>query len=134
MAGSRGAIRHQYGVLEETSTECGYKRWFSVEPMAKRYQVIRDRLPVPGGGFKEAFRMALIEFTCLGERRFDISGYPHESEYGALMSDWSALGADLRVAVKCIETEARDEQQGGVSRVGEAKRSKDAAASRAKSS
>ena len=73
--------------------------------MTKKYQIVREKIPKAGGGFIEAFKMALIEFTCLGETRYDVSGYPHESASEALMSDWAALTQDFRHATKKIEAE-----------------------------
>ncbi len=39
----------------------------------------------------------------------DLTGYPHESEAAAMMSDWAALGVDIRAAVKRIESYIGDE-------------------------
>jgi hypothetical protein len=66
--------------------------------MSRRYQVVRDRIVRPGGSFVEAFRMAIVEFTNLGERRFDLAGYPHDSEQDALVRDWAEVGKDIKVA------------------------------------
>lgn len=86
--------------------------------MAKKYELVRDRVPRPEGGFIEAFRMALVDLSCFGEgRRLDLSGYPHESEQAAMRSDWEALGADFRASAeklelrgKAIEGEGGDEE------------------------
>jgi hypothetical protein len=73
--------------------------WGSAFQMAKKYELVRDRIPLPGGGFVEAFRMALIDLSCFGEGyHLDLTGYPHESEAAALYSDWEALGVDFRKA------------------------------------
>ena len=78
--------------------------------MSKKYELVRDRIPLPRGGFIEAFRMALVDLACFGEgRRMDLTGYPHESEAAAMMSDWAALGVDIRAAVKRIESFIGDE-------------------------
>jgi hypothetical protein len=78
--------------------------------MSKKYELVRDRIPLPRGGFIEAFRMALVDLSCFGEgRRMDLTGYPHESEVAAMMSDWAALGIDMRAAVKRIESYVGDE-------------------------
>lgn len=74
----------------------------SGKKMSKQYQVIKDRVPRPGGGFVEAFRMAIVEFTCLGERQFDVAGYPYATEGEALATDWAALGLDFRNATTSI--------------------------------
>jgi hypothetical protein len=89
-----------------------------------KYELVRDKLPLPGGGFAEAFRMALIEFSCLGGRHLDLTGYPHESEAAALMSDWAALGVDFRVAADKVEAVAEAEgiDNGQSSRKGAADR------------
>jgi hypothetical protein len=73
--------------------------------MAKKYEEIRVKIPLPGGGFAEAFRMAIIEFSCLGERRFDIGGYPYESEEHAFAGDWDRLALDLEAAVDDLDKE-----------------------------
>ena len=78
--------------------------------MAKKYQLVLDRVPVPGGGFVEAFRMALFDLSCFGERHLDLTGYPHESPHHALVSDWAALGADFKRAVDKVEAEAMAER------------------------
>ena len=91
--------------------------------MAMKYEVVRDRVPTVGGGFVEAFRMALVEFSCLGERRLDIAGYPHTSEHEALMSDWGALGNDITAAAKYLESQ---DQQGEGGSGGQVNRPKDA--------
>jgi hypothetical protein len=71
--------------------------------MAKKYELVRDKVPLPGGGFAEALRMALVDFSCLGQgRHFDLAGYPHESEGHALMSDWAALGVDFQEAIEKV--------------------------------
>jgi hypothetical protein len=81
--------------------------------MSKRYEVVRDKIPLPGGGFVEALRMALVDLSCFGEgNRLDLTGYPHESEAAALMSDWSALGVDLRAAAERIQIYVQDEGDG----------------------
>lgn len=85
--------------------------------MSKTYQVVRDRIPRVGGGFVEAFRMALVDFSCFGERHLDLTGYPHESEAAALMSDWAALGGDFRAAAERAAAPAEREGSGdGASR------------------
>jgi hypothetical protein len=68
--------------------------------MTKKYEEIRVRVPLPGGGFAEALRMAIVEFSCLGERRFDIGGYPYESEEHAFASDWERLAQDAETAAE----------------------------------
>lgn len=70
--------------------------------MSKKYQVVKDRIPIAGGGFVEAFRMALVEFSCFGENHLDLSGYPHESGDAALAADWAAIGVDFREAAKKV--------------------------------
>jgi hypothetical protein len=80
--------------------------------MAKKYELVRDRMPTPGGGFVEAFRMAIVEFSCLGERHFDLTGYPHESEAAALMSDWAALGVDFCAAAEKFAASGENDGDG----------------------
>ena len=95
--------------------------------MAKKYELLKRRLPVAGGGFIEAFQMALVEFGCLGERRLNLAGYPHASESEALMSDWVSLGSDFQVAAEKLSGSADDEGS-GESDIGSANRAKRAAA------
>ena len=64
-------------------------------PMSRKYELVRYSLPKLGAGFFDAFRMAIVEMTCLGERRFDLSGYPYETHEDALMHDWASLGQDF---------------------------------------
>ena len=83
--------------------------------MSKRYQIVRDKIVKPGGDIVDAFRMAIVEFTSLGERRFDLTGYPHESEVDAIMGDWTQIGQDLKTAESKVLAGvagdvARDEQ------------------------
>jgi len=89
--------------------------------MSKKYEVVRDRIPLPGGGFVEAVRMALLDLSCFGDgRRLDLTGYPHESEEAAMMSDWAALGVDFKAAVNkvqlWIEVEGDGESDGSPAR------------------
>ena len=89
--------------------------------MSKKYELVRDKIPLPGGGFVEAFRMALFDLSCLGDgRRLDLTGYPHESEEAAMMSDWAALGVDFKAAVDkvqlWIEVEGDSESDGSPAR------------------
>jgi hypothetical protein len=75
--------------------------------MSRKYELVRDKIALPGGGFVEAIRMALVDLSCFGEgRRLDLTGYPHESEAAALTSDWEALGVDIRKAARRVLTEA----------------------------
>ena len=93
-------LHQQKGVRLPPILECLYRR-----SMTKKYQIVREKIPKAGGGFIEAFKMALIEFTCLGETRYDVSGYPHETVSEALVSDWATLTQDFRQATKKIESE-----------------------------
>jgi hypothetical protein len=82
--------------------------------MTKKYELVLDRISLPGGGFVEAFRMALLDLSCFGEgRRLDLTGYPHESESAALQSDWAALGVDLKRAAQRVLAEAEGSNAGG---------------------
>jgi hypothetical protein len=82
---------------------------FGAFHMAKKYELVRDKIQLPGGGFMEAFRMALVEFSCLGERHLDLAGYSHDSEAEALRSDWEALGGDFREAAKKLAESVEDD-------------------------
>jgi hypothetical protein len=98
-------------IVRATTNSCGplnhklatHLRLVGVNKMSKRYILIRDRIPTPVGGFIEAFRMAMVELTSMGERHLDLTGYPHETETDALMSDWAALGADFTEAAAKID-------------------------------
>lgn len=92
MAGCRGNALYASAWL--------YQYLAYVTDMTKKYQIVRDKIPTASGGFVEALRMALVEFSCLGETRFDISGYPHASEVQALATDWERLGQDALEATR----------------------------------
>jgi hypothetical protein len=62
--------------------------------MAKKYQMLRKKIPIPGGGFVESFVLGIAEYSCLGEQHFDLAGYPHGSEIEGLAQDWQALSED----------------------------------------
>ena len=94
---SRAALRHRAMYDEPSLFPRGY-----ASDMSKKYEIVRDKVPLPGGGFIEAVRMALIDLSCFGERHLDLTGYPHESEAAALASDWAALGVDLRAAAEKV--------------------------------
>ena len=81
--------------------------------MAKRYQILRDLVPTRHGGFVERLRIALVEFGCFGERRFDVAGYPYDSINDGLMSDWQALASDARAAIEKVA--ANKDECGGSS-------------------
>lgn len=76
--------------------------------MGKKYQYYRDRTPMPGGGFMEAIRIALVEFSCMGERCYDAAGYPHEDERAALSRDWVAIGNDMKLAYQKVREQGVD--------------------------
>ena len=109
---------------------CSYGPRIEAVPMAKKYEVVLDRVPVAGGGFVEAFRMALVDLSCFGEQHLDLSGYPHESAEAAMASDWAAIGADVRraMAAKGIAPENVKPGIGVAERESAAGRSKKAAA------
>ena len=73
--------------------------------MSKKYQVIQEVTRNSDSGFLAAIRVALVDFTCMGERRFDLAGYPYENADEALWSDWVAIGSDARRAIKAISVE-----------------------------
>jgi hypothetical protein len=51
--------------------------------MTKKYQEVHDWVLLPEGGVMQVVRIAIVEFACLGEQRFDIAGYPYASEEDA---------------------------------------------------
>jgi hypothetical protein len=82
--------------------------------MPKKYELVEDKIPLPGGGFVKALRMALVDLSCFGEgRRLDLAGYPHENEAAALASDWAALGVDISRAAQKILPPAREGSRSG---------------------
>lgn len=50
-------------------------------------------------GLNEVLAIARGEFK---PARFYVPGYPHASESAALMSDWEALGDDMRAGIKKV--------------------------------
>lgn len=100
------------------------QRGVRASDMSKKYEVVRDKIPLPGGVFVEALRMALVDLSCFGEgNRLDQTGYPHESEAAAMMSDWAALGVDLRAAAEKVQIYVQEEGEsdgGGERRAEEA--------------
>jgi len=85
--------------------------------MPKKYTIVRDKIPLPSGGFVEAFRMAVTDLSCFGDgRRLDLTGYSHESEEAAMLTDWRALGADFRAAATKVQLWVKkqgDQESGG---------------------
>ncbi len=63
--------------------------------MTRKYALVRHKEPRPGGGFMDAFRMAIVELSSFGEQHFDLAGYPYESPEDALSADWAVLGNDF---------------------------------------
>ena len=105
---SRAAL-HRYAVYDGTWP---VPRSYALV-MSKRYEPVRNKIPMPGGRFAEALRMALVDLTCFGERHLDLAGYPHESEAAAIMGDWSAVGVDFRTAAaKVIDQEVGERNDG----------------------
>ena len=48
--------------------------------------------------------MAIVEFSSLGMQKFDIAGYPYDTELDALESDWNAIACDMQIAaMKVVE-------------------------------
>jgi len=79
------------------------------ETMSKRYEYVRGKIPNPHGvGFVDAVRIAIVEFSCLGERRLDIAGYPHADEHDALWSDAEVLKKDFQRADRRLAHELED--------------------------
>jgi hypothetical protein len=79
--------------------------WVDAWDMAKRYQIARTRAPLRGGGFADAFRLSIVEFSCLGERHFDVTGYPYESGEDAFAADWERLARDAEAASDKLRNE-----------------------------
>ena len=73
--------------------------------MSKRYELVKELLPRAGGGFAEAFRMAIVEFSSLGMEKFDIAGYPYDTELDALEGDWNAVARDFQIAAMRVVDE-----------------------------
>lgn len=70
--------------------------------MSKHYRAVKKRLKSPTGGIVEAIEIAIVEFTCLGEKHYDLQGYPYTDTQSALAADWKALGIDMRNAVNKV--------------------------------
>ena len=79
--------------------------------MTQRYTVIKSKVPGAGGRFVEAFLLGLADLGSLGDRYFDLAGYPYETETEALSSDWLRLEGDFRAAVNKIDDLARAQAQ-----------------------
>ena len=71
--------------------------------MSRNYEMDHEGAPRLGGSFMKAIRLVILEMACLGERRFEVSGYPHVSLVDALSDDWAAIGQDFRSALQRIE-------------------------------
>ena len=44
--------------------------------MVKKYEIVQRSVRLSSGELVRKIGVAIIEMTCLGERRLDISGYP----------------------------------------------------------
>ena len=73
--------------------------------MSKRYQLVRELFPLANGNFIEAFRLALVEFTSLGMQKFDIAGYPYDTEAQGLGADWNAIARDCQISAVRVVNE-----------------------------
>jgi hypothetical protein len=104
--------RINLGWLDAAWGTCFYRPRREAVPMSKRYELVLDRIPVPGGGFIEAFRMALVDLSSFGEGHLDLSGYPHDSEGAAIATDWAAIGVDIAKATNKIAATAGDTKGG----------------------
>ncbi len=80
--------------------------WVSNYVMSAKYEIVQEKVAVAGGGFMKAFRIAIVEMTCMGERRFDVAGYPYETSSEALADDWSVIGQDGQTAIRKIVADA----------------------------
>jgi hypothetical protein len=49
--------------------------------MAKKYAVLRLKMPKPEGGFLESFEIGLADLGCWGDQYFDASGYPYPDRF-----------------------------------------------------
>jgi len=76
--------------------------------MAKKYEAITEKVISPTGRIVQSIRVAIIEMSCLGERQFDISGYPYDTPMQALADDWDAIGKDADLAARKV-IEGQDE-------------------------
>jgi hypothetical protein len=75
--------------------------------MAKKYAVLRLKVPRPEGGFLEAFEIGLADLSCWGDQYFDASGYPYPDEVHAFVHDWLNLSDDFAAAVRKVRKTAR---------------------------
>jgi hypothetical protein len=74
--------------------------------MAKKYAVLRLKLPKPEGGFLEAFEIGLADLGCWGDQYFDASGYPYPDEVHAFVHDWLNLSGDFEAAMRKVRKSA----------------------------
>jgi hypothetical protein len=70
--------------------------------MAKKYAVLRLKMPKPEGGFLEAFEIGLADLSCWGDQYFDASGYPYPDEVHAFVHDWLNLSEDFVAAMRKV--------------------------------
>ena len=77
--------------------------------MSKQYGQVKVHIPRPVGGFMEAFRTAIVEFTSFGTRQFDIAGYPYDTEAAALSADWDSIAHDFHAAATKVLDEHDEE-------------------------
>ncbi len=79
----------------------------AVLDMAKKYAVLRLKVPKPEGGFLEAFEIGLADLSCWGDQYFDASGYPYPDEVHAFVDDWLNLRDDFEAAMRKVSKTAR---------------------------
>jgi hypothetical protein len=75
--------------------------------MAKKYAVLRLKIPKSEGGFLEAFEVGLADLSCWGDQYFDASGYPYPDEVHAFVHDWLNLSKDFEAAIRKVDKSTR---------------------------
>ena len=63
--------------------------------MVKRYVLLPTGKRDQSGIVRRGFMLGLADIGCFGTRLYDPAGYPHDSEWDALLSDWQALNGDM---------------------------------------
>ena len=81
--------------------------------MAKKYAVLRLKMPRPEGGFLEAFEIGLTDLSCWGDQYFDASGYPYPDEVHAFVHDWLNLSGDFETAMRKMSQAPRQARATG---------------------
>ena len=100
---------------------CLHQDQGAILDMAKKYAVLRLKMPRPEGGFLEAFEIGLADLSCWGDQYFDASGYPYPDEVHAFVHDWLNLSEDFGTAMRKVSQTARQGRVGATGTTDNAK-------------